>query len=125
MKFKFNGVVYDLKHEAYPYYALIKDFIGNKINPLYNWVELYETFGRQQKHLDFYLTHADEFHKKLDDMINKILEIMKIEDAGKRLISVIKILKKASDFDWKDMEKFKRFQSLYMGILSELKGMKY
>tara|TARA_Y100000034_G_C6891439_1_gene410186 strand:- start:1126 stop:1497 length:372 start_codon:yes stop_codon:yes gene_type:complete len=120
MRFPFNRVTYELEDKANPYYRLLLDFIGNKINPLFNYIELYEASGKKSL-LNSFLGLADERHNLFDEMLDQIIAIMNKEGLTGKPHKLINILKKASDFDWKDMNKFKKFGNVYTRILKNLK----
>lgn len=120
MDISFKGKTYILKEEAKPYYLLLLDFIGNKVNYLFISIETYE-FSNKEKFLNSFLENADKSHKIFDDMIDRILIIMSREKIKGILYDLIKRLKTASNFDWKNIEKFKGFEIVYRKILSELK----
>jgi len=119
MKITFNRITYDLKDEAKPYYALLTDFIGNKINFLFNYIEMYE-LSEEEEFLNSFTENADETHKLFDGMIDQIMAIMNKEGLKGKPSTLIKLLKEASNFDWKDMNKFKEFGVVYQRILKNL-----
>jgi len=110
----------DLKDNPREYYLLFRHIIGNFIGPLLSYLELYK-LNNNEKYLNNFKIYAQENHPRFDEAINKVITIMEIEKVKGKLLILIKMLKKASNFDWTDTKKFKKFFVVFNKILTELK----
>lgn len=120
MKITVLNSTHDLKEDPKPYYFLFKDVRGNYLLAVIGFIDIYESSNNEED-LSSAKKYTQIAHSKFNKTINDVLEIMKIEKIKGKLLTLIKRLKKASNFDWTNLEKFKKFDRVYVRILNELK----
>jgi len=113
---------YELEDNAKPYYGLFKNVRANILQGPLGCIA-FHNISSDEKYLIIFKREAQIAHPRYDEIINKVIQIMKIEKVRRhgKLATWIKILKKASNFDWSNMEEFKKFDKVYVRILKELK----
>ena len=117
---------HNLKDNPIDYYNLFHDIRGNWLGSLIASLQSYELLS-EEKFLEIFEKNVQINQVKFKEIIKEIVEIMKIEkveEKNKRLFLLIKLLGRISDFDWSDVEKFKKFYSKYTLVLSKLKKLK-
>ena len=106
---------YIFSNNSFDYLVLFRDLKGNVLYP----IEGYITMDDLEKAKEV----APNLQTRFKDIIDSVLIIMKKEKVEERLLTLIKRLKKSSNFNWTDLEKFKKFDKVYIKILAELKEM--
>lgn len=123
MKVEILKSEYDLKEDPKVYHNLLQDVRGNIMGTMLSWME----YSRNKKDLNL-LENAKKIapgnHKMFNEIINIILSTMKKENVKGRLLKLIEMLKKSSDFDWADLNRFEVFDNTYLRILNILKRLK-
>ena len=117
---KVFNTTYNLGSDPYIYFLILHDVRGNLFQPILGYIYLYR-LNNDVSLLDKYKQISQNGHMRLDEIMEEMIIIMKKEDVKGRLFDLINRLKKASNFDWSDKNKFDKFCKVYDKILKKLK----
>jgi hypothetical protein len=120
MKIEVLNSIYDLKKEPKIYYLLLYNLFGNWIGSIIGYIQWYD-LDKNEKYLEYAEKNARLHHPKFVDIIDDVLVIMNKEEIRGRLLTLVKRLRKASNFDWTNLDKFRRFYVVYDKILKQIK----
>lgn len=115
---KVLGNEYDLQYDPRIYYLFLRHLLGNSLY-IYQYLDLYEV-KKDDKLLTEFRKNAEKVHKEVDKFLKRILATMKIKNIKGEIYDLTETLYIASKFNWNDIEKFKRFYNLCLGILDQL-----
>ena len=113
----------DLKEKAESYLKILTDFRNSSYTSLFGQIGLYKKNRDEESYNSFKMV-AENKKEQFNEIINQFLTVLDRENIGGTLLDLIRKLKKASNFDWKNMRKLEKFYGVYDKTLSKLNKLK-